>query len=229
MTAVAWGISKFILWIFFSARYGLRVTGQEHVPKRGPFILASNHLSFLDPPLVGMASPRRVSFLARKDLFKGLLGAYLRAVGVMPVARGEADIGAIREALEKLRRGQGVAIFPEGTRQLSGTLGTAKRGVGMLAEMAKAPIVPVLVQGTYEALPPDSKSLRPAKIRVAFGPLISYTMATSPTGTPSGIPEGSPNVSQAGRVRHEAIAAVVTQAWRKLEAQLNVANPNGGA
>jgi 1-acyl-sn-glycerol-3-phosphate acyltransferase len=218
MQAFCYALSKFILWVLFRFRYGLQVRGQEHVPRRGPFIVASNHISFLDPPLIGVACPRRLRFMARADLFhKPLLGFYLRSVGVMPLKRGEADVAAMRAALARLERGEPVAIFPEGTRQLTGRLGTAKRGIGLLAVAARVPIVPALVQGTREALPPDATRLQKAKIRVAFGPLVAYTDSSVPA-TPSGEPPTEGKGS--GRARHEQLAEAVTQSWRRLEEQL---------
>ena len=203
-------VTKLILWLVFRLRFGLEVTGQEHVPKTGAFVVASNHVSFLDPPVVGVACPRRLRFMARSDLFQPFfLGVFLRGVRVMTLKRGEADIGAVREACARLKAGEAVAIFPEGTRQLSGKLGRAKRGVGLLAEMAKVPILPTLVQGTFQALPPEARALRRAKIRVAFGPLISYTDAPIEGG--------------ASRSRHEQLAEALTHQWHRLEAQASSA------
>jgi 1-acyl-sn-glycerol-3-phosphate acyltransferase len=197
---VWYALAKFILWLFFRLGFGLEVSGQEHVPKRGPCILASNHVSFLDPPLVGVAAPRRATFMARADLYQHFwLGLFLTGIGAVPLRRGEADVGAVRAALTCLRRGEVVAIFPEGGRQPSGSLGQAKRGVGLLAAMGRAPIVPVLVRGTFEALPRGGESLRRAKIRVAFGPPIPYTEAPL-----------------AARDHHERLAEAVTSAWRRL-------------
>ena len=212
----AYDFSKLVCWLVFRVGFGLEVRGQAHVPRQGPFILASNHVSFLDPPLVGVACLRPVSFMARADLYQHrVLGAWLRSVRAISVERGEADQGAIRAALSRLRQGEGVAIFPEGVRQRSGHLGAARRGVGLLAEMAKAPVIPVFVKGTFEALPPDAHSLHRAKIRVAFGPAISYTNPSFPsTSTSGGAGERS------SRVRHERIAEAVTHAWRRLEESL---------
>ena len=191
--------SKLILWLLFRIRLGLKVTGQEHVPRQGGFIVASNHVSFLDPPVVGVACPRPIGFMARETLFAHpLLGVFLHGVHCIPLRRGEADVGAIREAIVRLRRGEGVAIFPEGTRQLSGHLGRARRGVGLLAAHARVPVVPALVTGTFEALPPEAKKLGKAKIRVAFGPSISYT------------------TNSVSASDHQQFADQVTEAWRQL-------------
>ena len=221
--------TKLTCWLVFRFRFGLEVVGQEHVPKTGPFIIASNHISFLDPPLVGVACPRRLRFMARADLFgHTLLGLFLRGVRVIPLRRGEADVSAVRAALAALQDGEPVAIFPEGTRQLSGTLGTAKRGVGLLAEAARVPVIPALVQGTRQALPPDARRLYPSKIRVAFGPPIPYTERPVPSlqdhgqaGQAGELTRPDSQQSQGGhaaRDRHERLAAAVTEAWRRLEA-----------
>ena len=222
MTYWAYDFSKVILRLYFRFGFGLELLGSAHVPPSGPFILASNHVSFLDPPLLGAACPRRLRFMARADLFDHpLLGAYLRGVHVVPLKRGESDLGAIHHAIRLLHDGEVLAIFPEGGRQRSGRLGFAKRGVGLLAETARVPIVPVLVQGTFEAWPPEATRPRRTKIRVAFGPAIPYTVGPAlalGVSTPeSKRPEAGARVS---RARHERLADAVTSAWRQLAQQL---------
>lgn len=199
-------ISKVVCWAVLRLGCGLSVHGREHVPRQGPFILASNHVSYLDPVVIGVACPRSLRFMARENLFHyALLGRYLRAVGVIPIQRGEVDLASIREAVSCLRRGEVVAIFPEGGRQFSGKLGVARRGVGLLAVMAKVPIVPILVTGTFQALPPGEKRLHRAKIQVAFGPQIPYTLGLA--------------IFKPARNHHEQLASAVTRQWHRLEAQ----------
>lgn len=217
-----YAISKLSLWLVLRLWCGLQVRGQHHVPARGAFILAGNHVSYLDPPTLGAACPRRLRFLGRNTLFRHpLLGGYLRAIGVIPLARGEHDPRALRQALQRLRQGEPVAIFPEGHRQLSGALGAARRGVGLLAMAAKAPIVPVLLQGTRDALPPGSGWLRRAKIRVAFGPPIPYTEPSF--GAPAATEPASDGASavRSARDAHQALADEVTRQWHRLQDAFN--------
>lgn len=214
--------TKWLLWLVFRCGFGLEVMGQEHVPPSGPFILAANHVSYLDPPVLGAACPRRLSFMARASLFRQpWLAAFMRGVHVIPLQRGEGDLDAIREAVRRLRRGEPLAIFPEGGRQFSGQLGQARRGVGLLATTAHAPIVPALIQGTFQAFPPHAGRLSRAKIRVAFGPQIPYTTASPPSGLPEGGPHtvGSSRQS-AKRAHHERLAEALTHAWGQLANQL---------
>ena len=129
----------------------LQVSGLEHVPERGAFIIASNHISFIDPPLVGWAAlpVRSLRYLAKRELFRiPLLGWFMRNVGVIPLDRGRADVGAVRTALEVLGRGRGLLVFPEGTRSKDGQPGRPRGGVGFLAGKSGAPVVPARVVNT---------------------------------------------------------------------------------
>jgi 1-acyl-sn-glycerol-3-phosphate acyltransferase len=132
-----------------------KIYGQENIPLEGPFIAAPNHLSHLDPPLVGAAFRKReLMFLARKTLFKpGFWNILLSHINVIPVDKeNSADISAIKKALAFLKNGLGVAIFPEGTRSLDGNFGPVQPGIGFLACKSQVPVVPVRIFGTYEIL-----------------------------------------------------------------------------
>lgn len=129
----------------------LHVSGQAHVPVAGPFLLACNHASFLDPPVVAAACPRELHFFARKTLWKGALGALITRLNAISVDRdGEGDLEAFRRVFSTLKAGGSLMLFPEGTRSPDGALHAAKKGVGLIACRAQAPVVPARVFGSYE-------------------------------------------------------------------------------
>ncbi len=135
--------------------YNLEVEGRENISNSGAVIIASNHVSNLDPPAVGAAIKRNIYFMAKVDLFKNhILGTLLRRLGAFPIRRDIADRGAIRYSLEILKSGNALGIFPEGRRNQSDELGTPQLGTAMIAARSGAPVVPVAVMGTrtYEKL-----------------------------------------------------------------------------
>ncbi|MDR1366430.1 MAG: 1-acyl-sn-glycerol-3-phosphate acyltransferase [Puniceicoccales bacterium] len=139
----------------FRELFGGRVYGQENIPISGPFIVASNHLSHLDPPFIGAVFRRReLMFLARKTLFKSRFWNFLLSrINVIPVNKeNSADISAVRIALSLLKSGFGIAIFLEGTRSLDGHFGMAQPGIGFLACKSQVPVLPVRIFGTYKIL-----------------------------------------------------------------------------
>jgi 1-acyl-sn-glycerol-3-phosphate acyltransferase len=149
----------------------MRAWGVEHVPRRGGVVLAANHQSFLDPPLVGAALSRQLYFMARRSLFDvPLLGPLIRAVHSFPVERDGADLGAMRKAIRILRAGGGVLLFPEGTRTPDGEVKTFKAGFALLASRARVPIVPAALHGAFEAWPRHRAFPTPGRrISVAYG------------------------------------------------------------
>lgn len=159
-------IGSAVFIIFFR----LKVEGKENIPKRGPFILASNHLSFLDPIALGVASPRKLNFIARHDLFSFRFFGWLIAhLGAFPIKRDRPDLWAIREGLRRLHKGEALVLFPEGTRNPDGVLGEGHSGVGWLALKANVPICPVFIEGTERALPIHAKFIKPKKVYIRFG------------------------------------------------------------
>ena len=146
---------------------GCEVRGRENVPLEGGLIVASNHISWWDPPMVGTALPRRASFLAKVELFQNpILGRLLLGLGSIPIRRGVADLSGLARALEVLRRGGALLMFPEGSRMKDGELHPARPGVGMIAVNADVPIVPCYVSGSNR---PGKWWRRAAPIRIWFG------------------------------------------------------------
>ncbi|TDJ65929.1 MAG: 1-acyl-sn-glycerol-3-phosphate acyltransferase [Planctomycetota bacterium] len=158
--------------------YRARIVGHEHVPRTGPVLLASNHASFLDIPLVAMAVGRRhVGFIARDSLARSrVLGFIMRHCGVVLIRRDTSDRAALRLAAEHMRLGDVVAIFPEGTRSADGGLAVFKRGALLAARMAKAPILPCGIRGSFGAWPRTARWPGRGRLELHFGPLIDSSL-----------------------------------------------------
>jgi len=152
----------------------MKVEGLENVPEDGSLLMISNHQSFLDPMLCGVYLDRPVSFLARDTLYKGIFGWIIRSVDTIPVKRGEADIGAMKAVIEKLKNGRCVCLFPEGTRTQDGRISAFKPGFGLLCRRGGAAVVPVVIDGAFEAWPRHKKFFtRGAAITVSYGKCIT--------------------------------------------------------
>ena len=161
---------QFISRTLFRLFFGMKVKGLENVPKTGPVIFAPIHCSFLDPPLVGCTCPRFMRFMAKEELFKGLLGAMIKSLGTFPIARGQGDTGALRIAKTTLEQGGTLLVFPEGTRNDGVYLNALQPGVLLLADKSKAKIVPIGIAGTDVALPKGAKGPKRAKITIYYAP-----------------------------------------------------------
>jgi len=148
--ARTYALAQFVGKAVFGACVGPRVVGLEHVPREGPLLVVANHLSFLEPPLIGTVIPRRITFLALHELFEiRWLAIVLRAMSALAVKRGGArDLDAIKAALELLKHGEAVAIFPEGGRSITPGLLRANPGISLLAYRSGAPILPIGISGT---------------------------------------------------------------------------------
>jgi 1-acyl-sn-glycerol-3-phosphate acyltransferase len=158
------------------------VSGGENIPAEGGFIVAANHASVLDPPIIGSHVPRQLSFFARNTLWKGgVVSWWLDAVGTIPVARDAgSDIAALKRMLHVLRNGGAVILFPEGTRTRTGALQPPKAGVGLLACRTGVPVVPARITGTFEAFGRKGP-LRPGTpVSVVFGPPLSSAVYDRP-------------------------------------------------
>jgi len=172
---VLYRLLKLLAALLLRGVFRLRVVGGEQIPPVGPLIVVANHVSFLDPPVVAVSSPRPLHFLAKAELFGvPLLGRLIRALNALPLRREGPDAAALRQALGLLAQGKAILIFPEGTRGEEGVLRPGKAGAGMLAVLSGAPVVPAYVRGTGVALPRGRTLPRPSRIVVAFGPPLAF-------------------------------------------------------
>jgi 1-acyl-sn-glycerol-3-phosphate acyltransferase len=175
-------IAHFVLRPLFLLAFRPHVVGRENVPATGPFILASNHLSFIDSMVIPLMAPRKVGYLAKAEYFTtpGLRGWWTRvlfsALGALPVHRGthRAAQEALDTAMSVLEDGGGFGIYPEGTRSKDGKLARGKTGVGWLALTAGCPVVPVGVTGTDKIQPIGANWPRPHRCTVTFGEPLTF-------------------------------------------------------
>ncbi len=174
-------IAFYLQKAFYKAYLSLKSYHHEKIPRRGGYIIASNHLSNLDPMLVGIAAGRRLSFVAKKSLFKNpFVNFFLDQFGAFPIKRGAFDLQGIKEALRRLEAHQGVVMFPQGGRRSDNLdASEVKAGVGFLAVKAQVPVVPALIIGSDKAMPPGVKGIRRAKVTVIFGDPIEVSKKTS--------------------------------------------------
>src|SRR5437762_1619567 len=164
--------------IFGRLCFRVRVSHRERMIQNGPVILAMNHQSFLDPPLAGTACERAFYFLARRTLLNvPLLGLVLPKLNVIPVNQEGVDRSAIKAVIRVLQAGNGVLVFPEGSRTLDGNLQPAEPGMGLVIAKTLAPVVPLRIFGAREALPRSGGRLRFVPITVVIGEPIFFSAA----------------------------------------------------
>ncbi len=173
VNVVVYLIVRALFQPFFHVYFRMVRIGREHIPAEGPVIVAANHRSFLDPFVIGTMARRPMYYVAKQELFRNRLQAWiLNSLGAFPVRRGQADGDMIDTAAAILARGDIVLIFPEGTRTRPGSLGKPKRGVGRLALETGAPVVPVAVIGTEDVR--KGWRIRPRKVRIRAGRPLTF-------------------------------------------------------
>ena len=149
---ILYEILRWITIFIFAIIARIHLRTRYHVPRRGPYIIASNHLSWLDIPLIPLYLSGKVVYMAKEEAFTGKGGWITRFLGAFPVKRGEADRQALRAADEQLKKGHVLVIFPEGTRSKTHTLAKGHAGLGMVALRAGVPVVPVAIWGSENVL-----------------------------------------------------------------------------
>jgi len=164
--------------IFGRLCFRLRVIHRERMIQSGPVILAMNHQSYLDPPLAGTACDRAIYFLARRTLLDvPVLGWFLPKLNVIPVNQESVDRRAIKAIIRVLQAGNGVLVFPEGSRTMDGNLQPGEPGLGLVIAKTLAPVVPMRIFGAREALPRGGGRLHFVPITIVIGEAIVFTAA----------------------------------------------------
>jgi len=169
-------IAHFVVSFLAKRLFKLRVEGFQHIPEHGPLIIAVNHASHLDIPLLGCTLHRRANFVGKSELFEiPILGWLLRLLGGIPIRRGRVDHRAIAEILNKLQQGEVLVFYLEGGRTPDGMLQKPKAGIGMIAAMTGAQVVPAYIKGTYQALPKGKRWFRAVPVSIAYGPPMEFS------------------------------------------------------
>jgi 1-acyl-sn-glycerol-3-phosphate acyltransferase len=164
--AIGWNFFR----LYFSIYHRWQAFNAERVPMQGPVILASNHASYIDPPLVGMGVRRQINYLARDSIFRvPVLASILRSWEVVPVDRDGGTGRGLKAILNRLARGGVIILFPEGTRSRHGELNPARSGIGLTVIKSTAPVVPARVFGTYAAYGAHKLVPRPRPLSVKYG------------------------------------------------------------
>jgi 1-acyl-sn-glycerol-3-phosphate acyltransferase len=198
-------VARAICQVFCVSFFRVRSYGRDNIPKEGAFVLISNHQSYLDPVLCGTTSHRRLGFLARDTLFTHwFFGKLISSLGTIPVKLGEADITAMRKVIAKLKEGEAICLFPEGTRSADGRIERFKPGFGLLCRRGNAAIVPTVIDGAFECWPRHKKLFSRGPIWVCFGKAIS--------------------AEQAKNMGDEALANVLTDTLRHMQTKIRIQN-----
>lgn len=156
--------------IFLKLYLNFKVIGRRHVPSKGAFILAANHSSYIDPPLVAASVKRGLYFMARAKLFEiPIMGWIIKHAHSFPVKRSGRDVASLKTSLKILREQKGLVIFPEGVRTKNKLLKRAKPGAGFLVYKARVPVIPAYIKGTFDAMPRKASTLKKHPVSIYIG------------------------------------------------------------
>lgn len=172
---ILWMAAKFLGFFIFKLFFHLEVQGKENIPASGKFIIASNHASYLDPPLIGYICPKPIAYFTKQQQLKGFFGALIKKLGAIPVSRSSFGTSDIRSAITALQNGKSLLIFPEGTRSRTGQFLPAKPGIGFIVLRSGVPVLPVFIKGSFRAMPPHRNFIIPGKIVIRIGKLSHYS------------------------------------------------------
>jgi 1-acyl-sn-glycerol-3-phosphate acyltransferase len=167
--------------IITSVLFDIKAYGIENVPEHGGALIVSNHCSFLDPVLVGVQILRPMNFMAKSELWTNpIFGRLISSVNAFPIRQGEGDIGAVRETIRLLQNGALLNIFPEGSRSDDGELAPIQTGISLIVRKANVPVIPCLIEGSWQAWPNTRKLPSPYPIDVQYGPAMSMAGLKTP-------------------------------------------------
>lgn len=176
--ALTYQVAKALSTVVLRTVFRLRVYGKEHVPSSGGCIIAMNHQSFLDPPLVGISAPREIFYLARKTLLEWpVLGPLFPKLNVIPVDQDRADMSALKTVIKRVKAGECTVIFPEGTRTHDGNLGAAQPGLGLILAKTRCTVIPARIFGADEAFPRKGRPHPFTRITMKFEAPVDFTDA----------------------------------------------------
>ncbi|MCM3713614.1 lysophospholipid acyltransferase family protein [Halalkalibacter oceani] len=159
-------LGQFVSRCFLSSSYKVEIVGKENIPSEGGVLLCANHISNFDPPLLGAYIDRQIHYMAKQELFeKPVLKGLLPKLGAFPVKRGMSDKQALRRAMNLLKDGEMIGLFPEGTRSKDGVLGKGMAGAGFFALRTEATVIPCAIIGPYE---------RKKRLKLVYGKPIDF-------------------------------------------------------
>ena len=209
----AYKIARVAVQIVLPFLGGITVIGAENIPESGPVILAPNHRAYMDPPYLSMVTKRQLRMMAKEELFAyPVLGPLIKALDAFPVRRGAADRGAIRHAMDELKAGHVLGIFPEGKRANPGTLEPVEKGFALIARQTGVPIVPIALEGTDRVHPMHAKRLFRARVTATIGKPMTAAQMLEAYPDPS-----KDALTIIGEATTRAIAELMTEPVRMLE------------
>jgi 1-acyl-sn-glycerol-3-phosphate acyltransferase len=206
-------VARVLLWVIAKVYWRMTISGREHIPASGPYIVAPVHRSIVDSLVICAVTRRRLRYMGKAELWKpGAVSWFLYSLGGFPVRRGGADREALRRCIEVIEMGEPLVIFPEGTRQSGELVQELFEGASFVAARTGVPIIPVGIGGSEAIMPKGSKMIRPGRIHLEIGP-----------------PIPAPAVPDGGRAPRRAIAETTEHLYRDLQVLFDSARRRVGS
>lgn len=172
-----YSLFKLLGEVIFGTYYRVKRVGLKSFPREGPLILVSNHISYIDPLLIGLTFPRQIAWMMLESIYRRPVINYIcRRTSVIPVKRDARDLQAVRQAIGVVEKGQVLGLFPEGRMSRDGRLQSfLGHGAALISLKTGAPVLPTAIEGSSNSFPPEGRFPRPAKIVVKYGSLLSFS------------------------------------------------------